>query len=242
MLELSSISRNFGALKILTDVSLSVERGEIVGVLGPNGAGKSTLFNLINGNLRVSSGRIAYEGNDITRTPPWTRCHIGIGRTFQIPRPFRGMSVYENALVCAVHGAGCSISAARPLAASALEMTGLMHRAELPAGSLGLLDLKRLELAKALAVQPKLLLLDEIAGGLTDAECNALLDIIRKVHAHGVTVIWIEHVIHALTCVATRLVVLGEGRIIASGDAQAVLGDGKVREIYMGEISQGVSA
>jgi branched-chain amino acid transport system ATP-binding protein len=238
MLELTSVSKSFGALNVITDVSLSVEEGELVGILGPNGAGKSTLFNLINGNLRVSSGEIRYQGKDITKVKPWTRCRMGIGRSFQVPRPFRAMSVFENVLVCAVHGAGHTIHDARARAAEALKTTELIHRADQQADDLGLLDLKRLELAKALAVEPKLLLLDEIAGGLTDAECDALLDIISRVNGHGTTVIWIEHVIHALTRIATRLVVLGEGRIIASGTPKAVLEDRKVREIYMGDIDR----
>lgn len=242
MLELTSVSKSFGALEVIGDVTLSVDEGELVGILGPNGAGKSTLFNLINGNLPVSSGTIVYDGKTITKTRPWTRCRMGIGRTFQVPRPFRGLSVFENVLVSAVHGTGCSIHHGREKAAYALDMTGLWHRAQLSAGDLGLLDLKRLELAKALAVEPKLLLLDEIAGGLTDAECDTLLDIISTVHEHGATVIWIEHVIHALTRIATRLVVLGEGRIIASGTPRDVLADRKVREIYMGDIEAEVQA
>ncbi|TFE36504.1 ABC transporter ATP-binding protein [Paraburkholderia dipogonis] len=236
MLELRSVTKSFGALSVITDVTLSVHDGEVVGVLGPNGAGKSTLFNLINGNVRTTSGSIVYEGRDIGRVAPWNRCRMGIGRTFQIPKPFRSLSVFENVLVGAVHGNGRSVSEGRSLAIAALDLAELSHRAETLAGDLGLLDLKRLELAKALAVQPKLLLLDEIAGGLTDAECDTLLNIIGKVHREGATVIWVEHVIHALTRIATRLVVLGEGRIIASGTPDQVLRDRRVLEIYMGEM------
>lgn len=234
MLELKSLSRNFGAIKVINELDLSVEQGEVLGILGPNGAGKSTLFNLINGNLRPSAGTIVYDGKDITKLNTWTRCRMGVGRTFQIPKPFSNLSVFENALISAVHGGRLSIAKARPVAIEALALTEMESKAEVLAGDLSLLDLKRLELSKALAIQPRLLLLDEIAGGLTDAECDILLSIIRKVHGQGTTVIWIEHVIHALCKVASRLVVLGEGKIIASGTPDEVLANERVHEIYLG--------
>ncbi|HVV92913.1 MAG TPA: ABC transporter ATP-binding protein [Hyphomicrobiales bacterium] len=234
MLELTGLSRHFGALKVIDDLALSVEAGDVLGVLGPNGAGKTTLFNVVAGVLPPSAGRILFEGRDITRLKPWRRYRLGIGRTYQVPKPFTAMSVFENVLVAAVSGGGMSIAAAKPLAAEVLETTGLAHRAALPAEKLSLLDLKRLELAKALAGRPRLLLLDEIAGGLTEAECDTLLDIVRSVHTGGTTIVWIEHVIHALRRIATRLAVLHGGSFIVSGAPDDVLADRRVKEVYLG--------
>jgi branched-chain amino acid transport system ATP-binding protein len=234
LLELKGVSRRFGGLKVIEGLNLTISRGEILGIIGPNGAGKSTLFNLISGNLPPTGGRIVYGGKDITGMAVWDRCRLGIGRTFQIPRPFHQMSVFENVLAAAVHGGGLTVSRAKVRAQAVLEQTGLWHRQATHAGALSLLDLKRLELAKALALSPKLLLLDELAGGLTDAECSSLLDIVRDVHGKGTTVVWIEHVIRALRRVAGRMVVLHEGAIYASGTPDEVLADPRVREVYLG--------
>ncbi len=234
MLELVGLSRHFGGLRVINGLDRAVAEGEVLGIIGPNGAGKSTLFNLIGGNLAPNDGRIVYAGRDITRMATWDRCRLGIGRTFQIPKPFHQMSVFENVLAAAVHGAGISVARAKDQAQAVLEQTGLWRKQDMPAGQLSLLDLKRLELAKALASTPKLLLLDELAGGLTEAECNSLLDIVRDVHGRGTTVVWIEHVIRALRRVASRLVVLYGGSICASGSPDAVLADARVKEVYLG--------
>jgi branched-chain amino acid transport system ATP-binding protein len=234
MLVLDGLSRQFGGLKVIDGLDLSVVEGDVLGILGPNGAGKSTLFNLIGGVLPPNAGRIVYRGRDITKMRPWNRCRIGIGRTYQIPRPFTHMSVFENLLVAAVHGGGSSIASAKQEVEAILELTGLLHHSALPAGRLSLLDLKRLELAKALAQRPRLLLLDEIAGGLTEAECDTLLAIVRQVHASGTTVVWIEHVIQALRRIATRLAVLHGGTILADGTPDAVLADDRVKAVYFG--------
>jgi branched-chain amino acid transport system ATP-binding protein len=234
MLTLASLSRAFGGLRVIDGVDLTVETGEILGVLGPNGAGKSTLFNLISGVLPPSSGRILLDGRDITAMKTWDRSRIGIGRTYQVPKPFTHMTTFENVLVAAVHGGKMSVARARGEAEAVLHRTGLAHRAELPAGQLGLLDMKQLELAKALAIRPRLLLLDEIAAGLTEAETETLLTTIREVHAGGVTVIWIEHVIQALLRLVTRLCVLSGGGILANGAPQDVLADTRVRAAYLG--------
>ncbi len=234
MLVLEGVSRRFGGIKVIDALDLAVEEGEVLGILGPNGAGKSTLLNLIGGVLAPNAGRILYVGRDITRMRMWNRSRIGIGRTYQIPKPFARMSVFENLLVAAVHGGAMSMGRAKHQVASVLALTGLEHRAALPAGGLSLLDLKRLELAKALALGPRLLLLDEIAGGLTEAECDELLAIVRQVHAKGATVIWIEHVIQALRRIATRLAVISGGSILADGAPDAVLADGRVKAIYLG--------
>ena len=164
----------------------------------------------------------------------WNRRRLGIGRTYQVPKPFAQMSVFENVLVAAVHGGGLSIHAGRGEARAALELTGLAARAPLLAGALSLLDLKRLELAKAIAKRPDLLLLDEIAGGLTDGECEQLLAILSQIHAQGATIVWVEHVIHALRKSATRLAVLYSGSILAQGAPDAILADERVREVYLG--------
>jgi branched-chain amino acid transport system ATP-binding protein len=234
VLQLESVSRAFGGLMVIDRLDFTVDAGEIVGILGPNGAGKTTLFNMIAGVLPPSGGRVLFDGADITLLKPWHRCRLGIGRTYQTPKPFTHMSVFENVLVAAVHGGRLSMPRAAGAAQAVLERTGLAHRALVPAGQLTLLDMKQLELAKALALQPRLLLLDEIAGGLTDAECEILLDTIAEVHRGGVTIVWIEHVIHALRRLVSRLAVLAGGNFIAMGAPQEVLADRHVREAYLG--------
>jgi len=234
MLELREVSRAFGSLRVIQRLDLTVGTGEILGILGPNGAGKSTLFNLIAGVVAPDAGRIIFAGRDVTAMTRWKRCRLGIGRTYQMPKPFAHMTVFENVLVAAVHGAGLQLVRARQEACAVLERTGLAHRAGVAAGQLALLDLKQLELAKALASSPRLLLLDEIAGGLTDAETETLIAMIGAVHASGVTVVWIEHVVPALRRLVTRLAVLSGGGVIASGAPDEVLADARVREVYLG--------
>ena len=234
MLILAALSRAFGGLKVIESLDLTVEAGEILGVLGPNCAGKSTLFNMIAGVLPPSGGRILFDGRDITSMKPWDRSRIGIGRTYQVPKPFTHMSVFENVLVAATHGGRMSLNRARGECDAVLESVGLTRRAETPAGQLALLDMKQLELAKALAVRPRLLLLDEIAGGLTEGECKALIATIKAIHATGTTIIWIEHVLHALTSVVERLLVLDFGRVIGIGAPAEIIASKEVREIYLG--------
>jgi branched-chain amino acid transport system ATP-binding protein len=235
VLELQSVCKSFGALRVADGVSLSVARGEALGIIGPNGAGKSTLFNLITGNLLPDSGRILLMGRDVTRVPAMERVRMGLGRSFQIPQPFEGLTVFENLLVAAAFGRDLPERAAAGPCIDILEMTGLLARANQPAGSLTLLDRKRLELARAMATGPELLLLDEIAGGLTEAECRALVATIRALREQGVTVVWIEHVLHALTSVVERLVVLDFGRVIGAGAPAEIMASKEVREIYLGK-------
>jgi branched-chain amino acid transport system ATP-binding protein len=234
MLELKSVSKAFGMIVVASDIDLSLARGEALGIIGPNGAGKSTLFNLITGMLRPDRGRILLEGRDITGLPPEQRCRAGLGRSFQIPLPFEHLSVFENLSVAALFGGGMSQVEAVQVCGETLALTGLEAKANLRAGSLSLLDRKRLELARALATRPRILLLDEIAGGLTDAECHILIETIRSIHARGVSIIWIEHVVHALLAVVSRLVVLDFGRIVAQGDPSEVMRSSEVQTIYMG--------
>ncbi|TNB46613.1 ABC transporter ATP-binding protein [Martelella lutilitoris] len=233
ILSLSGVNKHFGALTVADNVAFDLPEGQALGIIGPNGAGKSTLFNLIGGALSPSSGAIFFEGRDVTRKSAAERCRMGIARSFQIPHPFTGMSVYENLLVAAAFGAPGS-GGGREVCAEILERTGLMGEANRPAGSLTLLERKRLELARALASGPKLLLLDEIAGGLTEAECHDLVETVCGIRDAGVSIIWIEHVVHALTAVVERLIVIDFGRIVADGKPAAVMADPLVQEIYMG--------
>lgn len=234
ILELDHVAKRFGALKVSDDVTFDVAPGEALGIIGPNGAGKSTLFNLITGNLRVDAGRVAFDGVDVTRMPPMARCHAGVGRTFQIPQPFEKLTVFENLVVAASMGSRKAESEVTDRCADILVKTGLIDRANTLAGGLGLLQRKRLELARALATDPKLLLLDEIAGGLTDAECRSLVETISGIHAAGVTIVWIEHVLHALNAVVQRLLVLNFGKVIGIGKPEEIMASSAVREIYLG--------
>jgi branched-chain amino acid transport system ATP-binding protein len=234
ILQLNDVSKSFGALKVADAVTFDLSEGEALGIIGPNGAGKSTMFNLIAGNLVADTGTIRLVGNDVTRTPPMARCTAGIGRTFQIPQPFEKLTVFENLLVAAAFGARKREAEVSDRCADILVETGLADRANQPAGSLGLLQRKRLELARALATDPKILLLDEIAGGLTEAECHALVETIRGVHRGGMSIIWIEHVLHALNAVVERLLVLNFGKVIGIGELQAIMASREVREIYLG--------
>mgnify|MGYP001334065610 CR=1 FL=1 len=234
ILSARGLSKRFGAITVIDDVSFDVNRGEVLGILGPNGAGKTTLFNLISGDLAANGGALSLDGAQLAAEPPYRRCKRGIGRTYQVPQPFGAMSAFENLMVPAMLSAGLSETDAAAHCAQVLEDCGLSARANTDAGKLTLLDRKRLELARALAGRPKLLLLDEIAGGLTDAEGAELVKLVRRVKATGVTIIWIEHVLHALMAVADRVMVLNFGEKIAMGTPQEVLQDPEVRRVYMG--------
>ena len=234
LLALQSVSKSYGALKVTDGISLSVTQGQTLGVLGPNGAGKTTLFNLISGDLRCDQGQVVYEGRDITTLKAHQRCRAGIGRSYQVPQPFGNMTVFENLVTAACFGGGQAEHEAWETAHQVLQQTGLLTHANKPAGGLTLLNRKRLELARALATRPKLLLLDEIAGGLTEPEANELVDELRRIKASGVTMIWIEHVVHALLSIADRLFVINFGQKLAEGEPKAVMNDPEVRRVYMG--------
>ncbi|MGV8949885.1 MAG: ABC transporter ATP-binding protein [Cypionkella sp.] len=234
ILAVQGASKSFGALKVTDDVSFELAQGEALGIIGPNGAGKSTLFNLITGNLRPDAGRVLLDGRDVTQESPMQRCASGIGRSFQIPQPFDHLSVYENLLVAARFGGGFSASAAPQACLQILQRTGLGQLADRKAGGLPLLHRKRLELARALATRPRVILLDEIAGGLTEGECGELVATIRALHAEGTSIIWIEHVLHALTAVVSRLMVLNFGRMLMIGTPDEVMAAPEVREVYLG--------
>lgn len=234
LLELRGVSKRFRDMVVIPDLTLSVNAGEFVGVIGPNGAGKTTLFGLISGTLTSDTGHVALDGVDLTSLGADARCRAGIGRTFQVPQPFLGLTAYENALVAATFGGGLSGSDAETTAVEAIHQCGLEAFGDRPAGSLTLLQRKRLELARAIATAPRLLLLDEVAGGLTDGEVGELLSLVSAIHRTGVTVIWIEHLVHALVSVAQRMLVLAEGKLIGDGEPEAMLRDREVRDVYLG--------
>jgi len=234
LLELQSVSKHYGSLKVTDNLSLSLAEGEALGVLGPNGAGKSTMFNLITGDVRPDAGRISYAGEDITGLAPSVRCRKGIGRSYQVPHPIAGMTVFENLLVGAMFGADLAEEEASEHCVAVLARTGLLKKANHLAGALTLLDRKRLELARALATRPRLLLLDEIAGGLTDHEAQALVETIQAIREEGVSIVWIEHVVHALLAVVGRLIVINFGALLKEGKPQEVMASREVQEVYMG--------
>ncbi|MDO6962888.1 ABC transporter ATP-binding protein [Rhizobium alvei] len=233
-LSADGLCKSFGAVKVAQDVSFRVATGDALGIIGPNGAGKTTLFNLITGTLKADSGTISLYGKDITSIDARSRCHMGVARSFQVPQPFSGLTAYENVLIAAAFGRQVSEHAARPHAAEAIDRCGLGPKSDVIAGGLTLLDRKRLELARALATGPRLLLLDEIAGGLTEAECRDLVALIREIRAAGVTIIWIEHVLHALLSVVDSVMVLDFGQLIAQGDPDMIMKNPQVAAIYLG--------
>jgi branched-chain amino acid transport system ATP-binding protein len=234
ILRLDNLTKSFGSLKAVNGVQLEVAPGEALGIIGPNGAGKTTLFNLVTGLLKPDTGTVWFGGRNITHAPPRARCIAGIGRSFQIPHPFENLTVFENLLVAAIHGRRQREAQVVDACGEILERTGLIAFANRRAGTLNLLGRKRLELARALAGAPRLLLLDEIAGGLTEAECAELVELVQGIKQSGVTIVWIEHIVHALVEVVSRLVVLNFGRKIVEGEPRSVMISDEVREIYMG--------
>jgi branched-chain amino acid transport system ATP-binding protein len=237
LLELADVRKSFGSVVVADGLSLRVQPGETLGIVGPNGAGKTSVLNLVSGNLAPNGGRVLFDGGDVTRLPAHARARLGIGRTYQIPRPFGGMTVFENVLLGAVHAGHRRLGGRDPAEAgvAALEATGLIERANVMAGALPLLDRKRLELARALAIGPRLVLLDEIAGGLTEAEVEHLIATIRQLKAGGLTIVWIEHIVAALLSVVDRMIAMDDGRILVEGDPAAVIADPAVHAVYLGE-------
>ena len=234
LLELDGVCKSFGRVVVADQLSLRVGPGDVVGIVGPNGAGKTSLFALIAGELTPASGEICFAGHPVTGLDAAARCRLGIGRTFQVPRPFGDMTVFENVLVAVQQGAGLRHRASYGAAAGVLDRTGLSGAANVQAERLGLLQRKRLELARALASGPRLLLLDEVAGGLTDPEVEQLVQIVASIHAEGIAIIWIEHVVRALTAAVDRLLCLAGGSFIGDGEPAAVLADPAVREVFLG--------
>lgn len=234
LLSARGLCKAYGANQVTADLSFEVRQGETLAILGPNGAGKTTLFNLISGDVSCDQGELSFDGRTLRREAPFERCRLGIGRTYQIPRPYVGMTAFENLLVAAMFGGRMNETAAGNFCAAILDQCGLQARANVLASQLSLLDRKRLELARALASRPKLLLLDEIAGGLTDEEADKLVQLVLEIKRQGATVVWIEHVLRAVMAVADRVMVLNFGRKLTEGLPQAVMADPEVQRIYMG--------
>ncbi len=236
MLELKSLHKSFGGLAAIWDVSLRIEEGEILGLIGPNGSGKSTLFNLISGIMRPDSGKILFRSKDITVAGPHEICRAGIGRTFQLVKPFARMTALRNVMVGRSYGSDPALNMrqAERQSEEILERVGLSQKKRIISASLGLLDRKRLELARALATRPKLLLLDEIMAGLNPMEIETAMRLLSDVRASGITLIVIEHVMRVILGISDRVIVLSTGRIIAEGSPQEVVRNKEVIEAYLG--------
>ena len=229
-----NIRKRFGALAVLNGIDFSVAADEAVGIVGPNGAGKTTLLSILMGALGPTDGTVFYKGRDVTALPAADRCRIGIARTHQVPKSFSGMTVFENVLVAATHGGGNRVAEAYDRSIDTLELCGMLKVANRRAETLGLLDRKRLELARAVATDPAVLLLDEIGGGLTDGEAGELVATIKTLRARGIALIWIEHIVHVLVQVTERLVCMDNGRIIADGTPADVMSHPEVVRAYLG--------
>ena len=226
--------KRFVALVVLDGVSISIGQGEALGSVGPNGAGKTTLLSVLSGAQPTNAGTIRFKGDDVTGLGAPARCRRGLVRTHQIPRPFSGMTVFENVYVAASQAGGANGDAAYDIATDALGQCDMLSIANRPAETLGLLARKRLELARALATRPALLLLDEIGGGLTNAEAGELVDNIRDLRRRGISIVWIEHIVQVLIQVAERLICMDAGKIIADGSPKTVLADAGVVAAYLG--------
>jgi branched-chain amino acid transport system ATP-binding protein len=234
VLSTSGIRKRFNALVVLDAIDFSLRANEAVGIVGPNGAGKTTLLSVLAGAHSPTSGTINFRGADVTGLPAAERCRLGIVRTHQIPQPFNGMTVFENVFVAATNGGQLHRDEAHRRAIDAISLCGMLRVANRRAETLGLLDRKRLELARALGANPSVLLLDEIGGGLTDGEANELIETIRQLLSKGIAIVWIEHIVHVLLQVAERLICMDAGRIIADGDPQTVMADKAVVSAYLG--------
>ena len=239
LLHAAGITKRFGALTVLQDVNLTLDIGEAVGIVGPNGAGKTTLMGVLAGAHPPTAGMVRFGGEDVSRMAAARRCRRGIVRTHQVPRPFGGMTVFENAYVAAslatdATGATLGQRDAFATATDSLRLCGMLDLSNRRAESLGLLDRKRLELARALATSPRLLLLDEIGGGLTDGEAGVLVEIIHELRRRRITIVWIEHIVHVLLQVTERLICMDAGRIIADGEPHAVMAHPEVVGAYLG--------
>jgi branched-chain amino acid transport system ATP-binding protein len=234
ILTAAGIHKRFGALVVLDAVDFTMAADEAVGIVGPNGAGKTTLLSVLSGAFPPSSGTVRFKGGDVTALPATQRCRLGLVRTHQVPKPFSGMTTFENVFVAASHGAGLARDEAYEEALGSLKLCGMLGVANRRAETLGLLDRKRLELARALAARPTLLLLDEIGGGLTDGEAGELVDTIKELRRRKIGIVWIEHIVHILLQVAERLICMDAGKIIADGEPQAVMADPEVVRAYLG--------
>ena len=237
VLETKGLGRRFGGLKAVDDVSFSVPEGEVLGVIGPNGAGKSTFINLVTGHIKPTSGHVLIEGQDMTGAKPWAIAHAGVARTFQIVKPFRGMSVRENVAVGILYGRKgvARMSQALEQADEVLKEVGLGSLGDRAPGGLSVADARRLEFAKALALRPRLLLLDEVMAGLRHSEIEPSLELIKELKSRGLTIIVVEHVMKAILAISDQVLVLHQGKVLTSGDPRTVLSDPRVIEAYLGQ-------
>jgi branched-chain amino acid transport system ATP-binding protein len=234
ILDVKNLTKTFGSLQAVSNLTFDVQQGEILGMMGPNGAGKTTVFNLITGVYKPTQGTVLFKDTNVTHMPAPQRCRLGIGRTYQIPRPFENMTVLENLLVGAEYGANLKGKDALALAVEVLKFTGLLPKKDLFAGKLPLLDRKRLELAKGLSTQPKLLLIDEVAAGLTEAEVIELLQLVKSIQQKGVTIIWVEHILMMMNKGVDRLLVINGGQWLMCGDPKECMDSKEVQEVYLG--------
>jgi branched-chain amino acid transport system ATP-binding protein len=236
VLEVAGLTKRFGGFTAVSNVSFQVHQGEILGLIGPNGSGKSTIFNMLSGTFAPTAGSIRFDGREIAGMPPHRIIHRGVGRTFQIPRPFRRLSIFENVAMAGFYGSiGTTRTSAFDAAERALKMVGLPTDRHAPVAGLGAAGLKKLELAKALATEPKLLLADESLGGLDEAEMDQAAEMLRNIRSElGITIIWVEHIMGVLMRVVDRVMVLDHGEKIAEGLPHAVVGDKRVIEVYLG--------
>jgi branched-chain amino acid transport system ATP-binding protein len=234
VLAANGIQKRFGALSVLEDVNFGIRENEAVGIVGPNGAGKTTFLSILVGAHRPSAGTVTFMGKDVTTAPAAERCRRGLVRTHQIPRPFSNMTVFENVYVAAANSGSANRKEAYERSLDALQLTGMMATANRRAEALGLLDRKRLELSRALATSPKVLLLDEIGGGLSDGEAAELVDTILELRRRGIAIAWIEHIVHLLLQVTDRLICMDAGTVIADGAPETVMADEAVIEAYLG--------
>ncbi|MDQ2858108.1 MAG: ABC transporter ATP-binding protein [Candidatus Eremiobacteraeota bacterium] len=230
----AGIVKRFNAFVAVDNLAFTLGRNEAVGIVGPNGAGKTTLLNVLAGTYPPSAGTVVFDGADVSRLDAAARCRLGIARSHQVPRPFGNMTVFENVLVAASMGGGFKGASAYDESIESLRLCGMLEAGNRKAEALGLLDRKRLELARALATGPKVLLLDEIGAGLTDAEAGELVSIIRELRQRTIAIVWIEHILHVLLQIVERLVCMDEGRIIADGIPQVALAHPAVVEAYLG--------
>jgi len=234
LIQAQGLRKQYGALVVLDGVDFEVRRGDAIGIVGPNGAGKTTLLSVLSGSQAPTAGTIGFKGQDVSRLDAARRCRMGIVRTHQVPQPFSGMTVFENVYTAATHGGGFHHDEACARCIDAIALCGMTKVANRRAATLGLLDRKRLELTRALATNPQVLLLDEIGGGLTDGEAAELVRTIQVLHARDIAIVWIEHIVHVLLQVAKRLVCMDAGRVIAQGDPQEVLSNATVVDAYLG--------
>ena len=234
ILAIQNLTKTFGNLTAVDKLTFDVQKGEVLGMMGPNGAGKTTVFNLITGVYKPSGGKIIYRGTDVTSFPAAHRCRLGIGRTYQIPRPFENMTVFENLLVGAEYGANLKGKQASIVATEVLDFTGLLPKKDIFAGKLPLLDRKRLELARALATKPILLLIDEVAAGLAEAEVEDLLHTVKEIQQKGITIIWVEHILMMMNRGVDRLLVINGGKWLMCGDPKECMESKEVLEVYLG--------